>query len=778
MSSFERLLDLSSRLAEAGLVGADAAMRGLQKAARRATGTPLEHRDEAPLGGPSGVDAATSELANRWLRLARDTPARPGELGRAGRDAWRHLRRSFAYLDCGDPRQVLDLAFELPLSLGTLVTQESLRTLATLRAVPSELIPDFLDYVLETFSDLHVYFSLQYQEEIARLERRLERDPHDGEARLELGRTYLKCGLLLEARRELRSVAADFPELRRRALYETTVASYRAGRFREAVEAGAAALDLEPADARARWWTFLAADQLGGYPDEVPEALRMEVRDGWADPGVEFDAVAREIGLDKTSGGRGTAVFDFDGDGHLDVAIAGAHAGVSLYRNRGDGTFEDVSVGSGLDRCVYGFALAAADFDGDGREDLYVSSMGFFDNRGSLYHNQGDGTFRDVTEDAGLGVWGPGFCASWVDFDGDGHLDLFLAHNLGGFFDRKTPNRLFKNKGDGTFEDVADEVGLRTFWPTLGVAWGDFRNCGLQDLFLSNLGRSQLFRNQGDGTFKDVSREAGVHEPAVGSAALAVDVDQDGWLDVVQFTYSRPQDAIHTLRHGEGPENGSPTRIWRNNRDGTFTEIGREIGLDGCWGTMSGAVGDYDNDGHLDLFLGNGDPGMDRNEASILYRNDGRGHFKNVTFAAGLPFTGKGHGMNMADLAGDGRLHLIVGSGGLYPGDLLTTEVYRPRRRPGHYLNVRLEATASHRNALGARLRLRARGRDQHRVVSGGSGFGWSPLEQHFGLGLAEAIDHLEIRWPSGAVELVEGPPIDRTLRFVEGRHGFDLIHG
>jgi hypothetical protein len=517
----------------------------------------------------------------------------------------------------------------------------------------------------------------------------------------------------------------------------------------------------------------------------------MKARDGFHPCPVELVDVAAELGLDKTSGGRGSAVFDVDGDGRLDVVFAGAHAGCSVFLNRGPGAdgklaFEDVSTGSGLDRCVYGFALAAGDYDNDGKVDLYVSSLGFFNGQGALMRNDGVGpdgrvTFTDVTAEAGLADWGPGFTATWVDYDNDGHLDLFLAHNLGGLFDRKTPNRLFHNNGNGTFTDVTAGSGIRTEWTTIGACWGDFRNCGLQDLFVSNLGRAQLFRNNGargdgPGTFTDVSREAGVDRPAIGSVAFVCDVDDDGWLDIVQLTYSRTADYVHTLRTGEGPPGGSPMRVFRNNRDGTFTDVARDLGITGCWGTMSANAGDFDNDGRIDLFLGNGDPAMDRTEASVLLRNDGE-RFRNVSFAAGLPLTGKGHGVNLADLAGDGRLHLIVASGGLYPGDLLTNAVYRPRQLPGNYLNVRLVGTRSNRDAIGARLALAAGGRVQHRVVSGGSFFGCLPFEQHFGLGGLTAVDGLEIRWPSGLVQKVGGLPVNDTVRIVEGEEGWERVH-
>ncbi len=170
--------------------------------------------------------------------------------------------------------------------------------------------------------------------------------------------------------------------------------------------------------------------------------------------------------------------------------------------------------------------------------------------------------------------------------------------------------------------------------------------------------------------------------------------------------------------------------------------------------------------------------GQDGDRAAVLLANDGRGRFRNVSFTAGLPFTGKGHGVNLADLAGDGRLHLIVAAGGLYPGDLSTNAVYRPTALPGNYLNVRLVGTRSNRDAIGARVRLTAGGRHQHRLVSGGSFFGCLPLEQHFGLGTLETAESLRIRWPSGHRQTVENLPVNATLRIVEGRDGWEDVYG
>ncbi len=759
---------------ESGLTVADRMLGGMRSVVRTmANMGSARPAPKPPQGSPANLDTAISEVANRILRFARFTRLRPGRIALAYEDLSGAARKNRLRLET---RDWLALPAELPLSIASLAVQEGLRAVTSAQATPPERWVDFLDFVVETFSDLHIYFSLQYDEELERWKQCVRKNPEDARARLELGRTYMKCGLFEQASREL-DIAARTPEFRRRALYERTVSLYKCARYRDAIRDATKCLAMRPDSERARYWLWLSAQQSGGYPEDVPRNLRMEAKDGRHPTSLRLKEVAAELGLDKVSGGRGTAIFDFDGDGYLDVVIAGAHSGCSLFRNNGDGTFEDISVGSGLDDCVYGFGVSAGDYDNDGRPDLYVTSLGFYNGEGRLFHNNGDGTFTDVTKDAGVDFWGPGFTATWIDYDLDGRLDLFVANNVGGLFDRKTRNRLFHNNGDGTFTEVGAEAGLHTPWPTIGAAWGDISNNGYPDLIVSGMGRAQLFRNNGDGTFTDISREAGIDAPAIGSAVLWCDVDNDGWLDIIQFTYSRPGDAIHTLRHGHGPPGGFPPRIFLNNRDGTFRLASERFGITGCWGTMSACAGDVTNSGYQDLFLGNGDPGIDRNEASVLLENDGNGRFRNVSFSAGLPFNGKGHGVNMADFAGDGRLHLVVASGGLYPGDLQTSSVYCPVSTLGNYLNVRLTGVESNRDAIGSRINLRAGSRDQHRLVSGGSNFGCLPCEQHFGLGDLAQAERLEIRWPHGRKQVVHHPPVNTTIGIEEGKPGWRAIY-
>ena len=760
---FETTLRESTDLIETGLRLIDGLMRQTRQAI-----VPDHERQLTAVDatGPRNVDGAVSELSNRITRLATMTSA--DDMPTTWREILDDVRHCFGDIDAqrGDGRFSSDIA----LSAGMLASQQALRGIASYHVARDGGFQSFIVNTLEVFDDAHVYATLQYREVLERYKQRLDRDPGDGPARVELARTLIKCGLYHDAIKELH-IARQDRRARDKAFHELAVASFRAGRYTDAGLFAREAMQLNGSHPRSQLILWLAAQKAGGYAPDVPAEMRMQLRSGQQPTNLALVDVAAKIGLDKTSGGRGTAVFDYDGDGYLDVLVAAAHGGCTLYKNNGDGTFTDASISSGMDACLTAFVLTVGDYDNDGVPDVFVTRNGFFSGACSLYHNNGDGTFTDVTAKSGIKDWGPAFTASWVDYDCDGKLDLFVAYNLGSLFERKTRNRLFRNNGDGTFTDVTDAAGITSEWPTIGHAWGDYDNDGRPDLFVSNsLGRSQLFHNNGDGTFSDVSREAGIDSYGLGSICYFIDIDNDGWLDLVQNLWSDSEDVIHTMQHGQGPPDGQPIKVWRNNRDGTFSLRSRELGITGCWGSMSGNAGDINNDGYQDIILGNGSPRMERVEPLTLLQSDGR-QFHDVTFTAGLPVTGKSHGVNLADLFGDGRLSLLVASGGAYPGDLLTVGAFCPKERVGHYLNVRLNGTTSNRSAIGARLKIEAGGREQHRLVSGGSQFGCLPFEQHFGLGPAtEVVDAIEIWWPSGLRQRIAGPiPANNTIRITEG---------
>ena len=770
-----QLFKLPASLLESSLIAMHSALGTAQRGIEKVAGNGHAQKPGAPVDGPTTIDLAVSDFANRVARIARYTAADTSEVARVTVEIADAAKRSFSFVNLSEPGAVA-LPAQLALSVGSLAVQSALRGLATFEFFGPTKIQSLIKDVFQMYTELPVFIGLEYKEIISRCKKRLEDAPDDQKTRLELGQIYGKCGLYEQSEAELMKIPAD-SWFYATAMHDAAVSMGRAGKLERSAFLGVESMRANPENERARYWLWLTARKMGGYPAFVPEEFRMEVTAGYEKPVVEFTDIAARIGLDKTSAGRGIAVFDYNNDGYLDIVIAAAHGGSSLYRNNGDGTFTDVSIGSGLDRSINTFAIAAGDYNNDGFIDLYMTRLGFYGGEGDLLRNNGDGTFTNVTKEAGLSVWGPGFSPAWVDYDGDGLLDLFIANNLGGLFDRKTPNRLFHNNGDGTFTEVSEQAGLKTIWPTIGCAWGDYDNDGRPDLFLSNaMGHSQLFHNNGDGTFTDVSEQAGVSSSCFGTCTLWWDYDNDGWMDIAQFVWSDHEDVIHTMRFGQGPSDATPMRVYHNNRDGTFTQVNHELGLNGSWGTMSANIADVNNDGYLDVVLGNGSPKMDRLDPMVLMEFDGY-TFRNTTFAAGLAYRGKSHGVNMADLFGDGRMSILVASGGQYPGDLLTTSIYYPNRLAGNYVNIRLVGVMSNRSAIGAKVSVQAGGRWQYREVSGGTNFGCLPLEQHFGFGTLTEIDAIEIRWPSGLRQRFEGLAINSTYEFTEGQPGWREVY-
>jgi len=379
-----------------------------------------------PIHGPQDLDTAVADFANQLMRIGWVTFPEGVPLERVANDIANAARRAFGYLDFKDPRTLAKLPLELPFSVTGIAGETLLRMLAVYSVVGPKRLPVFLTNAAEVYCETAVFIGLEYKQLIERYKERLKQHPEDSTTHLELGRLYIKCGLHDDAIRELDAAAKD-SATRARAQHEAALAFYRAGRFEEAVKRGVAAMNANPNNERARAAMWLASRSLGGYPDSVPAAHRMELKVGFEPARVQFEDIAAKIGLDKMSAGRGTAVFDYNNDGLLDIVVSAAHAGCSLYRNNGDGTFTDVTIKSGLDKCINAFVVIAGDYDNDGYPDLFVTRQGFYYGDCGLYHNNGDGTFTNVTEKAGVQSWGPAYTASWVDYDCDGLLDLSSA---------------------------------------------------------------------------------------------------------------------------------------------------------------------------------------------------------------------------------------------------------------------------------------------------------------------------------------------------------------
>ncbi len=498
--------------------------------------------------------------------------------------------------------------------------------------------------------------------------------------------------------------------------------------------------------------------------------------------------------LPETSG-AGCAFLDYDNDGWMDIYLVNSGKADfytppkplrnALYKNNRDGTFTDVTEKAGVAGGGYGMGVAVGDYNNDGMPDIYVTQVG----RSILYRNNGDGTFTDVTEKAGVAAPGWATSAVWFDYDNDGRLDLFVCNfvQTGGPLTciadedgthhyciprifKPTPSWLFHNNGDGTFTDVSKESGIAAH---LGKAWGavatDINNDGRMDLFVANdTVPDFLFVNDGKGHFQETGFAANVAYGQEGNARSGMgvdsaDVNQDGWMDL--FVANLDVEIFS---------------LYQNNRDGTFEDISipAGIGMDTKW--MSGwglKFFDYDNDGNLDLILGNGFPDdlVDREshyvtyeEPLMLFHNDGK-VFQNVSRESGPVFQQRfaTRGLAVGDFNNDGAVDVLVAVNDAAPL-LLKNNV----GAKNHWLGVRLVGRKCNADAIGARIRYQAQDLTRSRMKTGGGSF----LSSHdprlvLGIGARTKIDWVEIVWPqpSGAVERFTNLPIDRYVTLVEG---------
>src|SRR5262245_15551451 len=523
-----------------------------------------------------------------------------------------------------------------------------------------------------------------------------------------------------------------------------------------------------------------------------------------------FRDVAREVGLDfvHTNGaseqrflpeimGPGGLFFDFDDDGWLDIFIVdggsiadpkvAATARHRLFRNKHNGTFEDVTAQSGLRHREYSVGACAGDYDNDGLVDLYVTNYG----PNQLFRNLGHGRFSEVPGAGGAGtaLWSTS-CA-FTDVDRDGFLDLFVTNYVQAdvtnnkFCGRRSPvmlrgychplaydpspNVLYRNTGKGTFMDVTAKAGIASVRGTgLGVAVTDVKEDGWPDVFVANDGRPNfLFRNKGNGAFEEVGLLAGVSlaadaRPRAGMGTAFGDYDGDGKLDLV---VTNREFEMHSL--------------FRSLGGGVFTDVTQESGVGPATLPYVGfgvAFLDYDNDGRRDLAIVNGNvvdniaefrKGAKHAQPTLLLRNTGD-RFVNVSKQAGPAFTREtvGRALAKGDIDNDGDLDLLITSNG-GPVQLLKNE----GGNRNNALLVRVIGTKTNRDGIGARLKLTAGGRtfvDQ--VTSGSSYLTQNDMRVHVGLGTATKVDRLEITWPDGRVVVLEGLPVNHIITVREGQ--------
>ena len=532
-------------------------------------------------------------------------------------------------------------------------------------------------------------------------------------------------------------------------------------------------------------------------------------------PGPWFADVAKEAGLTvfrNTCGtlvkdylveemGNGVALFDYNNDGLLDIFLVNGSSfelldnpslprtSSRLFRNNGDGTFADVTRQSGLINEGWGMAVAAADFDNDGYTDVFITNFG----KNALFHNNGNGTFTNITRDAGLegGNWSTG--CTWGDFDGDGRLDLYVARYVD--FDRAKiptpgaakyclyrgvpvacgpqglvglPDLFYHNEGGGKFCEVSNDVGIRDSARAfgLGVASLDFDNNGFLDIFVANDSMpNYLWHNKGNGTFEDVAMETG--------CAVSADGRPQSNMGIAVGDYNNDGWIDLLVTHFSEDYDA----LYRNT-NGQFDDVTFEAGLGTVTFTKLGwGVGfiDYDNDGWKDIFIAQGHiyPQADKAgnswlQPDMLFRNLRNGRFALVdNHESGLLDTQSSRGAAFGDLDNAGRIWAVVNNIDKEPF------LYKPGGPSGSWVRFKLTGTKCNRDAIGARVRVTAGGITQtDEVRSGDSYFSTNDRRLHFGLGEATSIDRVEIRWPDRQIEKYERLAVNREYAFRQGDGG------
>jgi hypothetical protein len=564
---------------------------------------------------------------------------------------------------------------------------------------------------------------------------------------------------------------------------------------RTALEYFASALRRAPGDLESLWLLNVAHMTLGEYPGEVPPQWLLPPKVFDSDYDIRrFRDVAPEAGVAAFGRAGGVALEDFNGDGLLDIMCSawGLRDQLQYFQNNGDGKFMERTKEAGLKGLVGGLNLLHADYNNDGHRDVLVLRGAWLHAEGaipnSLLRNNGNGTFTDVTSEAGLLSFHPTQAAAWADFNSDGHLDLFIGNESDQT--NRHPCELFINNGNGTFTESAAEAGVAVVGFVKGVAAGDYDNDGRPDLYLSLFGfPNVLYRNTNTDAktprFQDVTAKAGVSEPKDSFPTWFWDFDNDGWEDIFVSSYSSEGSMAKVAADYLGlPDNpGERPRLYRNNRDGTFTDVTKAMRLDRVLVAMGSNFGDLDNDGWLDCYIGTGDPVLTSLMPNRMFRNNAGAVFQDVTTSGGFGHVQKGHGVAFGDIDNDGDQDIYHVLGGAYEGDGFQNALFENPGHGNHWITLRLRGASSNRDAIGARLELEivenGVTRQIHRTVSTGGSFGSASLQQEIGLARATAIKGLKIQWPLAgkAPQIVTGLPLDGTVEIDEDRPGFRVVH-
>lgn len=568
---------------------------------------------------------------------------------------------------------------------------------------------------------------------------------------------------------------------------------------RKAIEIFERLLTINPDDLESRWLLNLAYMTIGEYPKGLSPKFLIPGMGGDTTYTVQpFQDIAGNLKLDINNMAGGSVVEDFDNDGYLDIMTTGwgSDDEMNYYKNDATGSFVDLSDKTGLKGITGGLNMVQADYNKDGFMDVFVLRGAWKHKYGkepnSLLRNNGDGTFTDVTKQSGLLSFHPTQTATWNDFNNDGWIDLFIGNETT-IEDRPAeihPCELYINNQDGTFKEVAVQAKCAVKEFVKGVTSGDYDNDGWKDIFISTMsGRRILLKNNGDAgettSFTDVTLKAGIDLRSRNTFPTWFwDYDNDGWLDIFACDYT-VEESVAYLEAAEklNIAAGYPEKmfLYRNNHDGTFTNVANDIGLSTNVFAMGANFGDIDNDGFLDMYLGSGNPHFRSVIPNKMFKNIGGNKFGDVTASARVGHLQKGHGVSFADMDNDGDQDIYIEMGGAYPSDAYQNSFFlNSGQGNNNWICIDLEGTNSSRDAIGSRVKLTFREngvtRSVYRDVNSGGSFGCSPLRREIGVGQATVIDEIEIRWHgSGEVQQFKNVKPNQFLKIKEGNDEFEV---
>jgi len=553
-------------------------------------------------------------------------------------------------------------------------------------------------------------------------------------------------------------------------------------------------LKVFPDDLQARYLLNIAFMKIGQYPLGVPEEyLIPPAAFSSANPSFpRFEERASDLGLTISGHAGGVCFEDFNNDGFLDIFTTsnGLSDQVRYFVAKGDGTYQEMTEKANLMGILGGMSAIHADYNNDGWTDIFILRGAWLDRGGrlpnSLLRNNGDGTFSDVTIDAGLLTWFPTQAACWGDVNNDGWIDLFVGNESKGEGEKRQayPCELYMNNGDGTFSNTAASTAMNFEALVKGCAWGDINNDGLPDLYVSVLnGPNKLFLNLGGTTFYDwrfeeIGGKAGVEEPLMSFSTWFFDYNNDGFQDIFVSGYDAKR-LIETgrdaaLEYLQLPLEAEVPRLYRNNGNNTFSDVTASAGLNKAMYGMGGNFGDLDNDGWLDLYIGTGTPDFQSLIPNRMFRNAGGERFEDLTMN-GFGSIERGSGVAFGDRDNDGDQDIFCVSGGFYQGDTAYSMLFENPGFSNSWITLKLEGTTSNRSAIGAKIKVSVQGRDIYRVVGTGGSGGSASLQEEIGLGKASGKAKVEITWPGGNRQQFDAVPLNKVIMIKEGNNAINV---